>query len=233
VPPAEVEGITRLWLWHVPSVPVALASLTASLQSRFGASRSGRWWTTCEHLTQKRAANAAASAATASTNSTATAQPAPASKELYCLTFSSQPDRCHCISAAVLVTSSAAFPSFLTTTAGYASRSTYQVEGDSFTMGDFTLSLGTLRHNGRYTSSIVLQLTYQPCCQPLPNTFQLLQSVLESVVAGEAGGAEAAMSFRPAGGWPVFVDFGLGEVWTARHTALMWLFVLQMSRGAP
>ena len=229
-----------MWLWQVPSVPNALSSLTSSLQSVFGAARSGRWWTTCDHLTQKRAAStltstsatvtsaAAGNSTTAATQSSA----APANKELYCLTFSSQPSRCHCISPGVIVTSSAAFPSFLTTTAGYTSRSTYQVEGDTFTLGDFTLSLGTLRHNSRYTSSLIVQLSYEPCCQPLPATFQLLQSVLESVMAREAGGKEAAGSYRPAGGWPVFVDFGLGEVWTARHTALMWLFVLQMSRGA-
>ena len=246
VGPADVEGITRLWLWHVPSVPVALVSLTANLQSVFGASRNGRWWTTCDHLTQKRAASTATSTAASSTaiaaaaasGSTAAAptQPAaalaPATKELYCLTFSSQPDRCHCISPGVIVTSSATFPSFLTSLAGYTSRSTYHIEGDSFTLGDFTLSIGTLRHNSRFTSSIVVQLTYQPCCQPLPATFHTLQSVLESVMLGEVGGKEAVTSYRPAGGWPVFVDFGLGEVWTARHTALMWLFVLQMSRGA-
>lgn len=218
-----MEGITRLWLWHVPSVPTALTSLTGSVQSVFGASRSGRWWMTCDHLTQKRAA------AASSANSTAavTAQPAAANRELYCITSSTQPDRCHCISSAVIVTSSAVLPSFLTTTAGYSSRSTYHVEGDSFTMGDFTLSIGTLRHNSRYTASIVVQLTYQPCCQPVPATFQLLQSVMESVMLGQVGGKEAAVSYRPAGGWPVFDDFGLGDVWTARHTALMCLFILQ------
>ena len=229
--PAEVEGITRLWLWHVASVPVALASLTANLQSVFGAVRTGRWWTTCDHLTQKRAGSTGITAASAPLDNS-TAQSAAVIKDAYCITFSSQPDRCHCISAAVTVTSSAAFPAFLSTTAGYTSRSTYHVEGDRFTWGDFTLAIGTLRHNSRYTSAIVVQLTYEPCCQLLPATFQLLQSVLESVMAGEVGGKEAAVSYRPTGTWPVFVDFGLGtEVWTARHTALMWLFVLQMSRA--
>ena len=228
VPPSEVEGITRLWMWHVPSVPAALTSLTTSLLSVHGATRTGRWWTTCDHLTQKRPA----AAATANSAALANAQLSAATKELYCLTFSEQAERCHAISAGVIVTSSAALPSFLTATAGYTSRSAYHVEGDSFALGDFTLSIGAVRHNGRYTSSLLLRLVYAPCCQPLPNTFQLLQGVLESVLAGEPGASEAAASYRPAGGWPTLSDFGLGDVWTARHTAVMWLFVLQMSRAA-
>ena len=223
-----------MWVWHVPSVPVALASLTGRLQTVFGAGRAGRWWTTCDHLTQKRPTGTATitSVSAGSATVTVTNQPPTANRELYCLSFSSQADRSHCISPGVTVTSSAAFPAFLASSAGYTSRSTYVAEGECFTLGDFTLSIGTLRHNGRYTSSVVLQLAYQPCCQPLPATFQLLQGVLEGLIAGESGGKEAAVSYRPAGGWPLFGDFGLGDVWTARHTALMWLFALQLSRPA-
>ena len=182
-----------------------------------------------------------------------------ANKELYCLTFSSRPTRTHCISPGVIVTSSSAFTPFLTQSANYALRSTYHIAGERWMLGtDMVVLVGVLRHNSRYTSSIVVQLEYAACCQPVQSTFQLLQSVLESVMVGvdesTAGGGEGeagkaaggsgsggsgrdavlsvAGSYRPSGGWPNFHEFGLGDVWTARHSAVMWLFMLQIAKAA-
>ena len=217
--PSSIRPITRVFLYPTPNPPSTLSLLTTRLLA-FGATRlPTRFSVTCDHLAARRPAGAAGGAAGA------------AGKELYVVTLGEDGGVSHLISPSVVTSSSAGLSAFLASSTAFTSRALTVMEGDAFRIHDVTLSLGTVRQHGRITPHVALEVSYAPCCQVTPEAFALLQEAVEAVVGGLDGARELVTSYKPSGGWPAFGEFGLGDVFTDKHRALVFVFALQLVRG--
>ena len=90
------------------------------------------------------------------------------------------------------------------------------------------VSVGSVRQQHRITPHVTLAITYRPCCVVSRDSFSLLQQLLDALVQGLDGAREAAVGYKPQHVWPKMEDFGLGEVFTAKHRALMFVFLVQL-----
>ena len=220
LPVSAMESARRLWHWPTPQAQVDVSAIINRITS-LGAQRTSRFTTLVEYATVQSKTKAATAPATASAGGGAVSG-------LHRVTMSAHPQRTFVISSNTAIDGGAPFSAWIDNTATLSAKQTTEFDGAEYRLADWIVRVATVKVSQRPFPSAFLEISHIAVVVVSQTTFNMIGEFASAILADMPFAATALTSYRPrtshTASWPLFNEFGLGRVFTPRHTAVLYVF---------